>query len=109
MPSLHMSWPQIGRAGGDVRSLSWCCWCILQVRMSLSSSKIGGGCAAFSPPTVAETKQSFLDAYNKPVSAMYNTVVQELLVQQHFMRYNIKYKYDQVRMTPRSRHYVLCT
>jgi hypothetical protein len=28
---------------------------------------------------------------------MYETVIQELLVQQHFMRYNIKYKYDPVR------------
>lgn len=31
---------------------------------------------------------------------MYETVLQELLVQQHFMRYNISYKYDEVGAAP---------
>jgi len=30
---------------------------------------------------------------------MYATVLQELLVQQHFMRYNISYKYDSVSIS----------
>lgn len=52
--------------------------------------------AAFNPPTVEVTKRKFLELYDRPISAMYETVLQELLVQQHFMRYNISYKYDEV-------------
>eukprot|EP00892_Ulva_mutabilis_P004941 jgi/Ulvmu1/2819/UM142_0017.1 len=51
---------------------------------------------AFSPPTVETTKTNFLKLYDTPIPAMYETVLQELLVQQHFMRYNISYKYDPV-------------
>jgi hypothetical protein len=53
--------------------------------------------AAYAPPTVSQTKVAFLQAYDKPINALYEPVIQELLVQQHFMRYNIKYKYDPVR------------
>jgi hypothetical protein len=53
--------------------------------------------AGFSPPTVSETKKKFIENYTKPIPAIYSTVVQELLVQQHFARYNIKYQYDEVR------------
>jgi photosystem II biogenesis protein Psp29 len=52
--------------------------------------------AGFAPPTVADTKAKFIDAYNRPIPAVYNTVVQELLVQQHFIRYSINYKYNAV-------------
>lgn len=52
--------------------------------------------AGFAPPSVSETKTKFLELYPKPVPALYNTVIQELLVQQHFMRYNIRYKYDEI-------------
>eukprot|EP00877_Chromochloris_zofingiensis_P000694 jgi/Chrzof1/10625/Cz05g05190.t1_THF1[v5.2] len=52
--------------------------------------------AAFDPPTVSDTKRKFSEAYKKPIPSIYNTVVQELLVQQHFMRYNVNYKYNQV-------------
>jgi hypothetical protein len=52
--------------------------------------------AAFSPPTVSETKKKFTDAYTRPIPALYNTVVQELLVQQHFIRYSVNYKYNAV-------------
>ncbi|KAK9823138.1 hypothetical protein WJX72_000536 [[Myrmecia] bisecta] len=48
------------------------------------------------PPTVADTKQKFLQAYRKPVPGVYTTIVQELLVQQHLMRYNKSYQYDEV-------------
>jgi photosystem II biogenesis protein Psp29 len=48
------------------------------------------------PATVADTKQAFLRAYPRPIPAMYSTVVQELLVQQHFMRYNSRYSYSPV-------------
>ncbi|KAJ3670288.1 hypothetical protein LUZ60_010612 [Juncus effusus] len=48
------------------------------------------------PPTVAETKQSFLTSYKRPIPSIYNTVLQELLVQQHLMRYKRTYRYDPV-------------
>jgi hypothetical protein len=46
---------------------------------------------------VAETKKKFTEAYPRPIPAIYNTVIQELLVQQHFIRYGINYKYNAVR------------
>lgn len=46
---------------------------------------------------MADTKKKFSEAYNRPIPAIYNTVVQELLVQQHFIRYSINYKYNAVR------------
>jgi len=52
--------------------------------------------AAFNPPTVSDTKKKFSEAYTRPIPAIYNTVVQELLVQQHFIRYSINYKYNAV-------------
>lgn len=52
--------------------------------------------AAHAPPTVAETKRRFMEAYRKPIPAIYNTVVQEVLVQQHFVRYNVAYQYNEV-------------
>jgi len=48
------------------------------------------------PPTVSDTKRGFLEGYGKPIPAMYNNVIQELLVQQHFLRYNVNYSYDSV-------------
>ncbi|CAI9757291.1 unnamed protein product [Fraxinus pennsylvanica] len=47
-------------------------------------------------PTVSETKVNFLKAYKKPVPSIYNTVLQELIVQQHLMRYKSTYRYDPV-------------
>ncbi|KAI8472366.1 MAG: photosystem II biogenesis protein Psp29 [Monoraphidium minutum] len=52
--------------------------------------------AAHAPPTVADTRRAFLEGYRKPIPAMFNVVVQELLVQQHFMRYSVAYKYNEV-------------
>ena len=52
--------------------------------------------AAFAPPSVAVTKEKFLSLYKRPIVAVYNTVIQELLVQQHFMRYSITYQYNAV-------------
>lgn len=46
---------------------------------------------------MSETKARFLAEYDRPVPAMYETVLQELLVQQHFLRYNKKYQYDEAR------------
>ncbi|KAK1567873.1 hypothetical protein Q3G72_017670 [Acer saccharum] len=37
------------------------------------------------PPTVADTKSNFLKAYKRPIPSIYNTVLQELIVQQHLM------------------------
>ncbi|KAM7495159.1 hypothetical protein LguiB_029768 [Lonicera macranthoides] len=47
-------------------------------------------------PTVAETKSNFLKAYKRPIPSIYNTVLQELIVQQHLMRYKKTYCYDAV-------------
>lgn len=52
--------------------------------------------SAFSPPTVSDTKAKFIHGYRKPIAAIYNTVLQELLVQQHFVRYSSKYQYNEV-------------
>lgn len=52
--------------------------------------------AAFAPPTVADTKRTFIEAYARPIPAIYNSVVQELLVQQHFIRYGVNYQYNPV-------------
>ena len=43
------------------------------------------------------TKRKFLEAYPKPVPGIYDAVLQELLVQQHLIRYNKKYQYNPVR------------
>ncbi|KAI5660752.1 hypothetical protein M9H77_20075 [Catharanthus roseus] len=47
-------------------------------------------------PTVAETKMNFLKAYKRPIPSIYNTVLQELLVQHHLMKYKRTYRYDGV-------------
>lgn len=52
--------------------------------------------APYSPATVADTKKRFLENYPKPISSVYNVVVQELLVQQHFIRYHTNYQYNAV-------------
>ncbi|CAO2047970.1 unnamed protein product, partial [Urochloa humidicola] len=48
------------------------------------------------PPTVAETKLNFLKSYKRPIPSIYSTLLQELLVQQHLMRYKKTYQYDPV-------------
>ncbi|CAJ2654983.1 unnamed protein product [Trifolium pratense] len=50
----------------------------------------------FDPPTVSETKLNFLKAYSRPIPSIYNSVLQELIVQQHLMRYKKSYRYDPV-------------
>lgn len=45
---------------------------------------------------MAETKGKFITTYRKPIPSIYSNVIQELLVQQHLMRYNTTYKYDPV-------------
>lgn len=47
-------------------------------------------------PTVSETKLNFLKSYKRPVPSIYNSVLQELIVQQHLMRYKKTYQYDAV-------------
>lgn len=51
---------------------------------------------AASPPTVADAKAKFVDAFKKPLPAIYSTIVQELLVQQHLFRWNRQYQYSEV-------------
>ncbi|CAA0808625.1 Protein THYLAKOID FORMATION 1- chloroplastic [Striga hermonthica] len=63
-----------------------------------SSSRMVVRCmsTATDPPTVSETKLNFLNAYKRPIPSIYNTVLQELIVQQHLMRYKRSYYYDPV-------------
>ncbi|KAL3141993.1 hypothetical protein ABBQ32_004636 [Trebouxia sp. C0010 RCD-2024] len=51
---------------------------------------------AWNPPTVSDTKRAFYESFKKPIPPIYNTVIQELLVQQHLLRWNFTYKYDEV-------------
>ncbi|GLT48111.1 hypothetical protein SLA2020_217520 [Shorea laevis] len=73
------------------------CNCV-GVRASSSSSRLVVRCmsTASDPPTVSETKFNFLRAYKHPIPSVYNTVLQELIVQQHLMRYKRSYRYDPV-------------
>ncbi|KMZ63330.1 Protein thf1 [Zostera marina] len=48
------------------------------------------------PPTVSDTKANFLKAYKRPIPSIYNTILQELMVQQHLMRYKKTYQYDPI-------------
>lgn len=50
----------------------------------------------WAPPTVADAKLKFTESFKKPLPALYSTVVQELLVQQHLYRWNKQYKYTAV-------------
>jgi photosystem II biogenesis protein Psp29 len=45
---------------------------------------------------VADTKRTFYTLYRKPLPAIYNVVLQELLVQAHLVRNNVDYAYDAV-------------
>ena len=47
---------------------------------------------------MADTKKRFYETFRKPIPGLYNNVIQELLVQQHIMRYNRKYRYDEVQV-----------
>ncbi|XP_028808483.1 protein THYLAKOID FORMATION1, chloroplastic [Neltuma alba] len=68
------------------------------VGASNSTSKMIIQCmsSATDLPTVSETKYNFLKAYKRPIPSIYNTVLQELIVQQHLMRYKRSYRYDPV-------------
>ena len=45
---------------------------------------------------MSDTKRKFWDAYPKPLPGIYDAVIQELLVQQHLIRYQKKYSYHPV-------------
>lgn len=68
------------------------------VRASNSNSSMVIRCMSSGTdvPTVSETKLNFLNAYKRPIPSIYNTVLQELIVQQHLMRYKRTYCYDAV-------------
>ncbi|XVE92836.1 hypothetical protein REPUB_Repub01dG0137200 [Reevesia pubescens] len=70
----------------------------LGVRVSTNASPSVVHCmsTATDVPTVSETKSSFLKAYKRPIPSVYNSVLQELIVQQHLMRYKRTYSYDAV-------------
>lgn len=52
--------------------------------------------ANFAPPTVADTKAKFMQLYPQPVPAIYSSILQELIVLQHFIRYHKYYSYDPI-------------
>uniref|UniRef100_A0A2P2JSD2 Uncharacterized protein MANES_13G152400 n=1 Tax=Rhizophora mucronata TaxID=61149 RepID=A0A2P2JSD2_RHIMU len=68
------------------------------VRAPNSTSRLVIHCmsTATDVPTVSETKSKFLKAYKRPIPSIYSTVLQELVVQQHLMRYKRTYRYDPV-------------
>ncbi|KAK4714285.1 hypothetical protein R3W88_020192 [Solanum pinnatisectum] len=71
----------------------------VNVRSSNSTSRFVVHCTSSSAadlPTVADTKLKFLTAYKRPIPTVYNTVLQELIVQQHLTRYKKSYQYDPV-------------
>ncbi|XP_057796564.1 protein THYLAKOID FORMATION1, chloroplastic-like [Salvia miltiorrhiza] len=53
-------------------------------------------CTAVDVPTVSQTKLNFLKAYKRPIPSIYNTVLQELIVQQHLVKYKKSFRYDPV-------------
>jgi hypothetical protein len=57
---------------------------------------LGRGLVRADVPTVADTKGAFIRDYRKPIPSIYSNVIQELLVQQHLMRYNATYCYDPI-------------
>ncbi len=57
---------------------------------------VSGILASADVPTVADTKAAFVRAYRKPIPSIYSGVIQEILVQQHLLRYNATYTYDAV-------------
>lgn len=67
-------------------------------RASSSSSRMVVHCMSSTTetPTVAQTKLNFLKAYKRPIPSVYNTVLQELLVQHHLMKYKRTFRYDPV-------------
>ncbi|XP_057953361.1 protein THYLAKOID FORMATION1, chloroplastic isoform X2 [Malania oleifera] len=62
------------------------------IRSSSANSRVVIRClsAATDVPTVSETKLNFLKTYKRPIPSVYNTVLQELIVQQHLMRNDAK-------------------
>ena len=47
-------------------------------------------------PTVSDTKAAFMKNYSKPIPAMFNNIIQELLVSQHLYQVNVKYEYSEI-------------
>lgn len=45
---------------------------------------------------MSDTKAAFLAAYPRPLPGLYDVIIQELLVQQHLLRFQKKYTYDPV-------------
>ncbi|XP_009774759.1 protein THYLAKOID FORMATION1, chloroplastic [Nicotiana tabacum] len=81
-------------------NLSFDCFNVRSSNSSFSSnsstSRFVVHCMSTDLPTVAETKMNFLKAYKRPIPTVYNTVLQELIVQQHLIKYKKSYRYDPV-------------
>lgn len=81
-----------------LRSNFACDSSVVGVRGSSSSRRLVVQCtsSASDIPTVSETKSNFLKVYKRPIPSIYNNLLQELIVQQHLMRYKKTYRYDPV-------------
>ena len=54
--------------------------------------------AEHNPPPVSDTQAAFLKAYPRPLPGLYDTIIQELLVVQHLIRFQKRYQYSSVRI-----------
>ena len=45
---------------------------------------------------MADTRQRFVEAYPYPIPSIWSVAINELLVNQHFVRYNSKYEYSKL-------------
>lgn len=52
--------------------------------------------SGFSPPTLSDTKDTFIKSYPYPIPATFNVLLQELLCMQHFARFHSDYKYSPI-------------
>jgi len=46
--------------------------------------------------TVSDTKKKFYELYPKPLPALYTNIIQELLVQHHLIKFQVKHQYDKI-------------
>eukprot|EP00242_Pyramimonas_sp_CCMP2087_P008904 CAMPEP_0198198890 /NCGR_PEP_ID=MMETSP1445-20131203/2253_1 /TAXON_ID=36898 /ORGANISM="Pyramimonas sp., Strain CCMP2087" /LENGTH=281 /DNA_ID=CAMNT_0043868559 /DNA_START=110 /DNA_END=955 /DNA_ORIENTATION=- len=67
-----------------------------RVASAVSVSRQALSVRAGPTPTISDTKAKFINAYTKPIPAVFNTILQEMIVLQHINRYTTNYKYTGV-------------
>lgn len=91
LSSLLCARPSQKRTGGGFFSTSMPSPCMTSPSLVVAQASPEGGV-----PTVADAKVAFMNAFSKPLPGIYSTVIFELLVQQHLLRWNKNYKYSEV-------------